>query len=203
MRACPVRMRAAPLLLLVLLAGGCMHRPPVDVPLAPPVRALPFTGVTPASPLRVTSQLTATFRRAGTTRSERMLVVLERRDAALHVVALAPTGIPLFTLTQHADGRLDTQLLAAAADLAPERILADLQLCLWPLDLLRQHLPADFTVDQTATGRILRHRGRTLITVAYSGPVTADITGNTRLGVKLEHRLLGYRIEVRPLQSGQ
>jgi hypothetical protein len=190
------------LLLATLFAPGCAHTPPVDVPLAPPVATLPFTDPTADSPLRVTSELTATFRRAGTTTSERMLVVLERRDAALHVVGLTPAGIPLFTLTQYGDGRLETQALAAAPGLAPERILADLQLCLWPFDLLNQHLPAEFTVDQTDTARILRHRGRTLITVSYSDNVSGDFAANARLGVTLEHRVLGYRIRVRPLESG-
>lgn len=191
------------LLLAILLLAGCVHRPPTDAPLMPPVRQLPFTGSAPEVTLRATSELTATFRRSGTRRSERMLVVLERRDAALYVVALAPTGIPLFTLTQHGDGRLETQLLAAtSAGLSPERILADLQLCLWPLDLLRQNLPREFTIDESGTRRTLRHLGKSLINVTYSGNVTSDIAGNTRLGVALEHRLLGYRIEVRPLPSG-
>ena len=192
----------------LLVLSACAVRSPHDVPLAPPLRSLPWAATADGGTVRIESALTASFPAARVQPPLQMLVVLERQADALQLVALSPAGIPLFSLSLQADGSLltrpmamTTRPMATTTELDPQRILADLQLCLWPLALLRAQLPEGFSVRQGERTRTLLYRGQPMIDVAYGGTVSDRFVANAGLPVILEHRLLGYRIAVRPLSE--
>jgi len=185
--------------LIVLLSSfGCSHHQPGNTPLARPVDALPIAADSVAT-VEARSELTASFMKGSERRTTRMLLVLEADKSGLKILGVTPAGIPLFTFAQVPGGEMQTTVAGAVDVIEPDRILADLQLCLWPLEILESGLPPEFSVRQTEATRQLEHAGVTLVDVTYTGAVTGDFTRNASLGVTLHHRLLDYTIEVRPL----
>jgi hypothetical protein len=181
-----------------LLSSGCSRQKSADIPLVPPVTALPIPQGSTAR-VRVHSELTATFVQGKARRSTKMLVVLEADASSLRIIGLTPAGIPLFTFSKTAGGAMQTTVQGGMGSIDPARILADLQLCLWPLAILEAEMPPEFSVRQTTNTRQLERAGIVLIDVSYHGDVTSDFTRNATSGVTLHHRLLDYTIDVRPL----
>jgi hypothetical protein len=110
---------------------------------------------------------------------------------ALHQTVLSPLGQVLFEL-HYENGRLQFAQ-AAPITLAPVPALLDLQLMIWPAELLRPQLPAGLTLQQdpASDGRQL-WRAETLLAEVQ---VRADGTRT------LIHHERGYRLEVRPLST--
>jgi hypothetical protein len=97
--------------------------------------------------------------------------VVDARPDAFTVVGLDALGQRWFSL--HHDGRtLDTRLgPQAPQQLDPARVLADLQLALWPLSALQQALAGSaWQVSEPAPAtRRLRRDGRLVAEVHYAG----------------------------------
>lgn len=93
------------------------------------------------------------------------------RDDLITVVGLTALGVRLFTVRY--DGReiQHERALPAPAQLTPQRLLADLQLMLWPLSALREPLAAaGWQIAEPFAGtRRLRRAGRIVAEVHYSG----------------------------------
>lgn len=56
------------------------------------------------------------------------------------------------------------------AELQGQRVIDDIQLAYWPASLIRQELPAGWSLQDAPQRRELRHRGQTVVSVDYSGP---------------------------------
>lgn len=185
----------------LMLLAGCRSSPPGNVPAAPPLSTLPYSAENVQTMHRFTSELTATFSRGGRQQTMKMIVIVEQHPDSLRIAGVSPAGIPLFTITLSGNGALDSRQFAPASGLSPERMLADLQLCLWPIASLEAGLPAQWSVQQTGKNRSLLHAHEKLIDVEYDAPPTGSFAANAALSVVLEHRKLGYRIDVRPLRD--
>ena len=104
---------------------------------------------------------------------------------------MTATGQRVFTATY--DGRAVTAERGAfvPADIEPERVLADMQLALWPLPALREALGERYEVAEPFAGvRRLKRSGRLIAEVHYAG----DDPWSGRLWlVSFEH---GYSLTV-------
>lgn len=162
-----------PALVLALLAG-CAATPPQ--PSAASVAATaeaPTLRLSPASlgrSLAVQQQLSATVQG----RTQRIDVLLEA-DAQAVRLALVSMGQTAARLTW--DGvRLDEQRAAwLPAAVSGERILSDLQLALWPEDVVRASLPTGWFLDTPSGGRVLRQAAAPVVTVRYPSPQRIEI----------------------------
>jgi hypothetical protein len=172
----PRFIKAATALMFALLSA-CASPPRSD-------DAMPLLRLSPASlgaTLAQQQQLTITVRG----QAHRLDVLLEADPEAVRmaVVSLGQTATRL-----EWDGRQLTQTRAAWLPQAvtAERILADLQLMLWPADAVRGALPPGWTLDSTPDLRVLSHDGRPVARVRYEAADTSE----------LEHLLEGYRVRV-------
>ena len=100
---------------------------------------------------------------------------IDELDAALEIDSdrLDMVGLALGQriLTLHYDGR---QLQSWRHPLVPEQlrgedILEDLQLTLWPIDVIRQALPAGWSIDENGRHRTLLLDGAPVMVIDYSG----------------------------------
>jgi hypothetical protein len=168
-----------PLVVLALLAGCAATRPQ---PPASPAAAecgpaatddAPTLRLSPASlgrSLAVQQQLAATVQG----RTQRIDVLLEA-DAQAVRLALVSMGQTAARLTW--DGvRLDEQRASwLPAVVAGERILSDLQLAMWPEDVVRAALPSGWFLDTPAGGRVLRQAAAPVVTVSYPSAQRIEI----------------------------
>lgn len=155
--------RGLPLLVLTLALTGCAISPPRTVTTAFPV----LTPSTLGGAHSARQLLHAAF-------GEHDLAfqcVVDVRPDSFTVVGLDALGQRWFSL--HHDGRaLDTRLgPQAPQQLNPSRVLADLQLALWPLSALQQALAGSaWQVSEPAPAtRRLRRDGRLVAEVHYAG----------------------------------
>lgn len=145
-----------------LLLGGCAR--PLQSPATAPATLAPLDAITPRSASQV---LYAAFgARAVTLRT-----ALELDAAGLRVVGVTATGQRLFTASW--DGqRIDAEkspLVPGEVD--PARVLADVQLALWPLAPVREAFGAaglDVSEPFAGVRRVLRG-GRLVAEVHYAG----------------------------------
>ena len=102
-------------------------------------------------------------------------------------------------LTLHFDGH-SLQLWRhplVPAQLRGEDILEDLQLTLWPVDVIEKALPHDWSIKETEQRRVLSLRGEPLMVIDY--------TGEPRWSGKIELTNLRYqyRITIQSVASVQ
>jgi hypothetical protein len=173
-------------MMLALLAGCAvtqhqeMAGQPAVMPLAPP------TG--PAR--HIVQQLTASW----TDRQETLLCVLELDARHIAMAGLTNEGMSLFNLSY--DGHTLTAdknpLLPAAV--APEFIMADLQLVYWPVPELKKILPAGWRLETGPDHRMLYHQDAKKVEVRYLSP---DIPWPR--DVELTHHQYRYRLHIKTL----
>ncbi|MBF6649970.1 DUF3261 domain-containing protein [Methylobacter sp. BlB1] len=173
-------------MMLTLLTGcsALQHKEiagePVALPIAPP------TG--PAR--HVVQQLTATW----TDRQETLVCVLELDDRHIAMAGLTNEGLSLFNLSY--DGHTLTSdkspLLPDAV--APEFIIADLQLVYWPVAGLEKILPAGWRLEADPNGRILYHQDDKKAEVRYLSPDAA-----WPRDVELTNHQYHYRLDIKTL----
>lgn len=72
------------------------------------------------------------------------------------------------------------------------RVLSDLQLVHWPLEAIRPALPAGWSLDADASGRVLRHQGQAVVRIRYPAPGAAE----------LDHLAGGYSVRLEGPGSG-
>ena len=130
-------------------------------------------------------------RRAYGDRAATLRTALEVNAAGVKLVGVTATGQRLFTASY--DGHAVTAERGAfvPTDIQPERVLADMQLALWPLPALQQALGGTYDVAEPFGGvRRLRRDGRLVAEVHYAG----DDPWSGRLWlVSFEH---GYSLTV-------
>ncbi len=150
-------------LLCLLLSGcACLNKPdeiepPIAMPIAPP------TG--PGR--RVVQQISAHW---PGNRQESLLCVLELDKQQIAIAGLTNDGLDLFNVTY--DGKslkLDKSPLLPDS-VAPELMLADMQLVYWPLELLQKTVRAPWRLDVGQRYRRLFYNNQQVIDVNYLAP---------------------------------
>jgi uncharacterized protein DUF3261 len=170
--------RPALVFALALLASGCTHVPPATAP-APEAAAAPRDGATaplappPLAPPGAVGARSAAqvIRAAYGARTVTLRTSIQVNDAGLEVVGVTATGQRLFT------ARYDGTKISAdkspfvPASLDPARVLADMQLALWPLPAVQAAFrERGFSVSEPFAGvRRLMRDDRLLAEVHYAG----------------------------------
>jgi|GEM_PF-2204265 len=203
-------MTAVPRLLVSILVlacmgsvAGCQTRgvdpmSAADFPI--PVTSWPLAD-DPAPNWRASSEFSATFGEGQTIRTFRALLTLERRGDQLHFIVLSPLGIPLFTATLNQGGELAV-VQQVATNLNPDRVLAELQFCLWPNWLLRGAYEQPWTMTEDSASRTLHRRGDIVATAQWSEAVdNMSLREKAARAVVLQHRQGNYEIRIRPLPA--
>jgi len=180
--------RAARLLSLTLcslLLPACALLPQLPPP--------PVPLLSPAS-LDAAKSSTQVLNLAFREREAALQCVVQVTPQNMNLVALGPLGQRVFTLGY--DGRKLTSEISpyGPKDLQPQRVLADLQLALWPLAAWQAQTAgadSDWQVSEPRAGlRRLRYRGRLIEEVHYAD---AD-PWNGRLW--LVNVALGYTLDI-------
>ena len=190
-------------LIIILLLAGCQGRGaqvPDSTAFPAPVKTWPLAG-DPDTHWRLSSVFTASYGQATARQSMRALVTLERSGDSLNIVALTPIGLPLFSARLDANGTLGiSQQVAAGPD--PARVLAELQLCLWPAAQLRDSYDNGWTLVESAAGRTLKQGDLIITTVHWEEDVQAlDLRRRAALPVTLHHHRQDYEIRIQPLKA--
>jgi hypothetical protein len=141
---------------------------------APTQATTPSLRLSPASlggTLALQQQLTATAR--GQTQRMDVLLEADAQSVRLAVLSLGQTAARL-----EWDGTTLAESHAAwwPAAVSGERVLADLQLVLWPAHAVSAALPRGWSLDVTPGLRVLRHLGQAVVQVEYDGPASAQLT---------------------------
>ena len=158
----PVARRVLLLSLLPsLLLGACAHTPRADVSALP--RALaPVAAVSPRSASQV-------IHAAYGDRAITLRTALQVDNAVIKLVGVTATGQRLFTAAYDGQSVSAERGVFVPADIEPERVLADMQLALWPLPALREALGGAYEVSEPFAGvRRLKRSGRLVAEVHYA-----------------------------------
>ena len=156
--------RLLPLLGLLLL-GAC--RPAANGPLYLG-RGVPFVLRSPADGPPFFASQEVLFRLPDG-KEEQLVTSVENDGDHLAVVASTPMGLTLFTL-QLKQGVVTLDERVPLPKLFDPRLLpALIQLSNWPLEDLRKGLRPDATLDDEGDIRILRRKGKTVLTLRREG----------------------------------
>lgn len=170
------------------MLSACAHQstPSPNAPASAPRPLLPLAP--PLGPSRrIVQQLTAHW--PGQERT--LLCVLELSGNKIAIAGLTPEGMSVFDLSY--DGKLiESARSPLVPDLVqPERIVADVQLAYWPLDLLRKNLPTGLAIEAGTNFRRLTENGQTRIEVRYLSAET-----DWPRQVELTHLQYHYRLSI-------
>lgn len=161
-----------------------LSRPPAIMPLAPPQ----------GPGRRIVQQLTA-FRPG---REETLLCVLELDNRRIAMAGMTNEGLSLFNLSY--DGKIlqsDKSLLLPDS-IAPDYMIADLQLVYWPVSALRKILPANWRLETGGNFRRLYVGDDLRVDVRYlspqlSWPKTVELV-NSYYNYRLRIQTISYEI---------
>ena len=149
----------------LLLLAGC--RNPGSGPLMLG-RGVPFVLRAPSDGPKLFSTQEVLFRLPGG-QEELLVTSVENDRDHLSIVCSTPMGMTLFTLKLK-DGvvTMDARVPLPKA-LDPRFLPALIQFSDWPLDDLRKGLPLDVSLDDEGSVRILRRKGKTILTLTREG----------------------------------
>jgi hypothetical protein len=159
----PIARAAA--LLVALLAAGCTHNPPGPDATKPAAATLaPPGALTPRSASQV-------IHAAYGARAVTLRTAIQIDAVGLTVVGVSATGQRLFTASWDGANIKAERSPFVPQDLAPERVLADMQLALWPLESIRAALRGSGQeVTEPFPGvRRLRRGDRLIAEAHYAG----------------------------------
>lgn len=175
------RLRLAVLLISVLLnACAVLNTQPdstdkLSMPLAPPN----------APARRIVQQITAHWQQQDAS----LLCVLELDKQHIAMVGLSNEGLTLFTL-QYDGKQLSVEKSPLFTDaIAPEFIIADLQLVSWSVSELEKVLPKPWRLIASPTQRELYYQQEKIATVRY---ISAD-------SVELDNHHYHYQLRIKTL----
>jgi hypothetical protein len=118
--------------------------------------------------LNVTQRATAQYRGADL----EMLIMWEVSPSVVKLVALTPFGSRLFSLV-YRPPKLDFEVSPLLGEqVKPAYILADLMLCYWPVDTIRQQLQGDNLRlnEEAGVRRTLLQAQTEIVEIDYHGP---------------------------------
>ena len=140
-----------------LLTKPDVIKQPVLMPMAPPVG--------PAR--RVVQQITAQW----PDRKETMLCVLELDKQRIAIAGLTNDGLSLFNLTYDGNTIISDKNPLLPDSVAPEFIIADLQLVYWPVAVLQKSLHgSSWRLEVDSSHRRLYYQGNKTVEVNYLLP---------------------------------
>jgi hypothetical protein len=156
-------MRSLVILSSVLLLGACAHTAKRAEP-APHVQLAPPAALTPRSASQV-------IHAAYGARTMILRTAIQLDASGLKVVGVTATGQRLFTASWDGTTISADKSRFVPEDLDPQRVLADVQLALWPLAAVQQAFAAGgFDVSEPFPGvRRLRRGDKLLAEVHYTG----------------------------------
>lgn len=170
--------RSALIVALVLLASGCTHAPPVAAPAPEATPAPRDAAPTPLAPpplappgavgARSAAQV---IRAAFGARTVTLRTSIQVNDAGLEVVGVTATGQRLFSARYDGTKITADKSPFVPASLDPARVLADMQLALWPLPAVQAAFrERGFSVSEPFAGvRRLMRDDQLLAEVHYTG----------------------------------
>jgi hypothetical protein len=170
-------MRRALVVIAVLVLQACASTPPQGAGM-PPLRLAPAEA---GQSLALAQRLTIDARG----RTQTVEAMLELNESKLEL-ALLRFGQPVARLSW--DGRELTQQRVAALppEVSAERILADLQFVMWPVESLSRALPAPWHISQHGDVRELSNDAEVVARVRY----------RARWDAELENLREGYRLRI-------
>jgi Protein of unknown function (DUF3261) len=134
-------MRTLVITLPLLLLAACAHSPPKSDPssdVVPPASAPASPPVSFASPAALSPRSASqVIHAAYGSRVATLRAAVQIDAAGLTVVGVTATGIRLFTASFDGERVTAERSPFVPKEVSPERVLADMQLALWPLDSLR------------------------------------------------------------------
>jgi len=150
--------------LLFLLLSGCAllnRHDQSDFPLAMPIAP-------PTAPgRRVVQQISAYWPGS---RQEVLLCVLELDQRHIAMAGLTNDGLDLFNVSYDGKSLLLDKSPLVPDSVAPELMLADMQLVYWPLELLQKTLSAPWRLDAGRDYRRLFYNNQPVQDVNYLAP---------------------------------
>jgi hypothetical protein len=165
--------RPALVFALVLLAGGCTHAPPATAPAPEATPVPPDASAAPLAPPGAVGARSAAqvIRAAYGARTVTLRTSIQVNDAGLEVVGVTATGQRLFTARYDGTKISADKSSFVPASLDPARVLADMQLALWPLPAVQAAFREQgFSVSEPFAGvRRLMRDDRLLAEVHYTG----------------------------------
>jgi hypothetical protein len=144
--------------LVVLLLAGCAHRAP---PAAPSAAAAPPVPASPASAPRLFAPPAALSPRSASqvihaaygSRVATLRTAVQIDSAGLTVVGVTATGMRLFSAFYDGQRVSAERSPFVPKEVSPERVLADMQLALWPLASLQSvYAGSGQTISEPVTG---------------------------------------------------
>jgi hypothetical protein len=130
-------------------------------------------------------------------RTLELLMQLEIDQHRIAIVGMTPMGNRLFALI-YQNGKLSYEPEAQFnSALRPEYLLADLQLCLWPTQVLQQHLSGSNMklVESQPKMRDIQRHNQTIIRIQYTKTLPQVET------ITFQHLERAYRFELHTLQT--
>jgi len=164
---------------VIVLLAGCGGRVPRMHEVPPPEFELRLSPASLGRELSLQQQLS--FRFGPQERTFDALLEADAGDVRLDIQSLGQSALRLSW-----DGK---QLQQRRADWLPnsvrgEEVLSDLQLANWPVGVIREALPAGWSLVEEAGSRRLVHGDTTIETVRYPAPGRIDIEhANFRLRI--------------------
>ncbi|TDM05734.1 MAG: DUF3261 domain-containing protein [Ideonella sp. MAG2] len=177
-----------------VLLQACAH-----APAPPPEAGVPMLRLSPASLGCVLSaqQRMAVAVAGRAAQSAEVLLEVDAQAVNLALVALGQTVARLVW-----DGQTLSEARApwAPAALSGERVLSELQLAGWPLDVVQAALPTGWTLTASERGRELRQGGALKLRVDY-GPNRVWTLDNPQQGYRLTVQTLSHSTQGTPSSS--
>lgn len=156
-------------ILTVLLFVGCAIQPKIPVVnLSDGNRLVLLSPDALGRNLNLTQRVTAQYRGA----ELEMLIMWEVSPGVVKLVALTPFGSRLFSLV-YRPPHLDSDVSPLLKNrVKPAYILADLMLCYWPVDAIRQQLQGDKLRlnEEAGVRRTLVQAQTPIVEIDYHGP---------------------------------
>jgi len=159
-------------------------------PALPPAPVLRLPPASLGRQLALQQRIVVRYRTPDGEASRELLTLLQADASHTRLAAIAGSQV-LARLDWDGEALNITRAPWAPAELAPERILSDLQLALWPADAIAHALPAGWTLDASAESRVLRYGETPVVELAFPGDGATDLI----------HRRDGYALTIRPLQQ--
>jgi len=195
MRIRPASTRRCAIVAMALLLAACASTQEEEPAKEMPRIGLPLVAPSTLGATRAVQQvLHAKYGEQEATLS----AVLQVTPTLLKVIALNGVGLRVFSLTYDGTRLRGEAIAGLPQQIEPERVLADLQLALWPLHALRlAAMGTQWSVDEDAVTRTLKHNDKLVAEVHY------ETRTPWKGKLHLVNHLFGYSLDVdtKPLEE--
>ena len=193
-RSSTIRIASALIAIAGILLASCASTPEEE-PQTPPRIGLPLVA---PSTLGATRSVQQVLHAKYGDQESTLSAVLQVTPTLLQVIAMNGVGLRVFTLKYDGSRLRGETIPGLPEQIEPERVLADLQLAMWPLHALRSAAAGtQWQVDEDATTRTLKHNGKLVAEVHY------ETRSPWKGKLQLVNHLFGYSLDVdsKPLEE--